>query len=79
MIIDYYGHNERLTLIFIDLSFLNIDGWYGKRAPRVGVRRDRAITKFLFYTYLIPQNYGFPFPAPEWPLIGINGLFCVWF
>lgn len=30
VIIDYYCHNERLTLIFIDLSFLNIDGWYGK-------------------------------------------------
>lgn len=30
MIIDCYCHNERLTLIFIDLSFLNIDGWDGK-------------------------------------------------
>lgn len=29
VIIDYC-HNERLTLIFIDLSVLYTDGWYGK-------------------------------------------------
>lgn len=49
MIVGNYCQNELLTLIFIDLSFLNVERWYIKTASRVCLGLDRGITKFSFH------------------------------